>query len=506
MDAYVWNTDAIILLISVLLLAGVITTKLSARLGVPSLVLFILVGMLLGNFVYFDSAHVAQMIGVLALIIILFEGGLQTNMNTIRSVITPSISLATIGVFITTALVAIPVKFIMGVDWLTAFLLGSIIGSTDAAAVFAVLKGQNIKPKIGATLEAESGSNDPMAVFLTLAIIQLITVPDSNFFTLMGSFLLQMGLGALLGVLFGKLAIWGLNRIRLDSSGLYPVFASAFVILTYGITASLKGSGLLAVYIAGILIGNADITYKHSIVRFSEGFAWMMQISMFVILGLLVFPAEVFTGEIMLKGVIISAILMLVARPVAVYLSTLKMGFTHNEKLFLSWAGLKGAVPIVLATYPLLANVDGGQEIFNIVFFVVLISCLVQGSTITPLAHRLKLIGPQKATPIYSIELLSLGKADAEMLAYEMEGNAEILGQNLNQIPFPKGALVNAVIRDDKLITPSGNTVLKEGDFLYILTKRKDLQKVKQLLKKEKQPTEEKIPASEEDILKKAIE
>ncbi|HZG72164.1 MAG TPA: potassium/proton antiporter, partial [Chondromyces sp.] len=365
------NTDTVVLLAGILLIVGVLTTKFSSRLGVPSLVLFMIVGMVIGGFYYFDNAKIAQMIGVFALVIILFEGGLQTSWKTFRPVIVPSLSLATLGVLITSGLVGVAAKFILDFGWLEALLFGAIVGSTDAAAVFAVLKGQNIQTKIRATLEAESGSNDPMAMFLTLALIELILLPDANILTLIGAFLLQMGVGVSLGLLFGKFAVWSLNQINLDSSGLYPVFATAFALLTYGVTAFLNGSGLLAVYIAAIIIGNTDISYRHSIFRFSEGFAWMMQISMFVILGLLVFPSELFTWDVFSKGFLISAILMFIARPIAVFLSTIKMNYTNKELLFLSWAGLKGAVPIVLATFPLLSNIEGSHEIFNIVFFVV---------------------------------------------------------------------------------------------------------------------------------------
>ncbi|MDF2037518.1 potassium/proton antiporter [Cytobacillus oceanisediminis] len=486
MAEFIWHTDALILLAAILFITGVMTTKFSARLGVPALVLFIAVGMGLGQFIYFDNARIAQMIGVLAFIIILFEGGLQTNWKTARTVIVPSLSLATLGVVITTGLVAVAAKFILGVDWPVAVLFGAIVGSTDAAAVFAVLKGQNIKPRISATLEAESGSNDPMAVFLTVAMIELIMTPGSGIFSLVGSFFIQMGVGAIAGLLFGKFAIWSLNKINLDSSGLYPVFATGFAMLTYGITAYLGGSGLLAVYVAGIMIGNADIAYRHSVFRFTEGFAWMMQIAMFVILGLLVFPNELFQSDILLKGLALSALLIFVARPAAVFLTTIKMGFSMKELVFLSWAGLKGAVPIVLATFPLLSGVEGSHEIFNVVFFVVLTSALIQGSTITMLAEKLGLTGPEKATPMHSLELVSLGKADAEMIEFEIEEDAFIIGQNLMEIPFPEGALVNAIIRKDELITPTGNTQIEQGDFLYILTKRKYKRELKLLLKKKK--------------------
>jgi cell volume regulation protein A len=484
------HTDTFVLLTAVLFIAGVLTTKFSARLGVPSLVLFIMVGMVMGSdvlgIIYFDSAGTAQMIGVFALVVILFEGGLQTKWSTLRPVILPSLSLATIGVLFTSGIVAAAAKLILDVDWLTAMLFGAIVGSTDAAAVFAVLKGQNIQERIGTTLEAESGSNDPMAVFLTIAMIELITVPNANVVKLIGSFFVQMGLGLLFGFLFGKLAVWALNRVNLDSSGLYPIFAIAFALLTYGLTAFMQGSGLLAVYVLAIIIGNAEIAYRHSIFRFSEGFAWMMQILMFVILGLLVFPSDLFTWDVSLKGIFLSVILMFIARPAAVYLSTINTRYTNNEKLFLSWAGLKGAVPIVLATFPMLAGMEDSQLIFNVVFFVVLTSCLIQGTTITNLADKLGLTGPAKAAPMHSLELVSLGKAQAEMIEYEMEADAAIVGQPLLHIPFPDGALVNAIIRNDSLITPDGSTVIQPGDFLYILTSKKSKQQLTQLLKEKK--------------------
>jgi potassium/hydrogen antiporter len=484
---HVISTDSFILLLAFLFIVGVITTRFSTRLGVPSLIFFIMVGMVMGSdvlgIIYFDNAAVTQMIGVIALVIILFEGGLQTNLKDVRPVIIPSLSLATVGVLITSGIVAVAAKMILGLDWLEAILFGAIVGSTDAAAVFAVLKGHNISSKLGSTLEAESGSNDPMAVFLTVAMIELITIPDASILKLIGDFFLQMGLGLILGVIFGKVAVKALNSINLDSSGLYPVFATAFALLTYGVTTFLNGSGLLAVYIAAIIIGNAEIAYRHSIFRFTEGFAWMMQILMFVILGLLVFPSELFNPAILIQGILISVILMLVARPVAVFLSTIKMDYSQKERIFLSWAGLKGAVPIILATFPLLAGIEDSHQIFNVVFFVVLTSALIQGSTIPMLANKLGLNGPKKTIPMQSLELISLGKADAEMIEYEMESDNAIVGKTLVDIPFPEGTLVNAIIRNGKLMAPTGNTVIMTGDFLYILSERKNKPKLKKLLK-----------------------
>ncbi|WP_391560395.1 potassium/proton antiporter [Robertmurraya sp.] len=481
------NIDYSILLGSLLLIIGIITTKFSSRLGMPALILFLAVGMIVGSdglgIIYFDNATYAQLIGVLALIIILFEGGLQTRWTTVKSVLKPSLSLATVGVLITTSVVAVVVNLLFAVPWLEAFLIGSIVGSTDAAAVFAVLKGQNINPKLGSTLEAESGTNDPMAMFLTLMFIQLLTIDETNVFLLILSFFWQMGMGLLIGVIFGKLATMAINRINLDSSGLYPIFAVAFALLTYSSTALAHASGLLAVYVAALVIGNSDLTYKTSIFRFNEGFAWMMQILMFIILGLLVFPSQLFTADVMVKGILISVALIFVARPIAVYVSTIKMDFNHKEKIFVSWAGLRGAVPIVLATFPMLAGIADSQTIFNVVFFVVFTSALIQGSTILILAEKLGLTGPKKSTPAHSLELVSIGKANAEIIEYEIHKEDLLVNKKIVDILFPENVLINAIIRSDKLVTPRGDTCLLEGDILYILTPRSSIGKLKEMFK-----------------------
>ncbi|QFK73270.1 potassium/proton antiporter [Pradoshia sp. D12] len=495
MPSEVLTTDFYILIAAILLILGILSTKFSAKLGVPSLVFFILVGMAMGNDTFgvinFSNAGLAQTIGVLALIIILFEGGIQTKWKSLRPIILPSLSLATIGVLITSAIVTIAAHYILNVDWLIAMLFGSIVGSTDAAAVFAVLKGQNIQDHSGKTLEAESGSNDPMAIFLTVSCIEMITSSEVNVVNLIGSFIVQMGLGLLLGWIFGKIAVAVLNRINLESTGLYPVFAVTFALLTYGITANLNGSGLLAVYVMAIIIGNSEVAYEKATQFFAEGFAWMMQILMFIILGLLVNPDDLFSLEIILKGLLLSVILILIARPAAVFISTIKMNFNFKERVFLSWAGLKGSVPIVLATFPLLANIGDSHLIFNVVFFVVLTSCLIQGSTISFVAGKLGLAEPASETPKHSLEIVSLGKANAEMVKYQMEPDSFLIGKTLIEIPFPDHTLVNAIIRDDKLVTPTGDTVIKEGDFLYVLTPKLKKRSVKQLLRKKNTDNEE---------------
>ncbi|CAM3497623.1 potassium/proton antiporter [Marinicrinis lubricantis] len=472
-----FNTDDAILLFAVLLIIGVLTTKFSSRLGMPSLVLYIVVGMVLSRFIYYDNAQLTQLFGILALIVILFEGGMQTKWKQVKPVIAPSISLATLGVLFTTLTIGFFAKYILGLSWVEGLLFGAIVGSTDAAAVFAVLGNKNIKKRITSTLEAESGTNDPMAVFLTIALIEWIQNPDAAFLSLLFSFILQMGVGLIAGIVFGKIAVWSINRINLDSSGLYPVLAMAFAVLTYSSTALLHGSGLLAVYIMALIFGNADVTYRHSIFRFNEGFAWMMQILMFILLGLLVFPHEL--TEIVGEGLILSFLLMFIARPIGVWISTLCMGFNMKEKVLISWAGLRGAVPIVLATYPLTEGLENGQLFFNVVFFVVFTSALIQGATISPLADKLGLAGEAKQQVPYTLELVSIGKTNSEMVEVQIEALAPVVDKAIHEIKLPHDSLISAIVRGEQLITPRGDTVLREGDILYMIVSKQSRDEAK---------------------------
>ncbi|PSL45962.1 potassium/proton antiporter (CPA1 family) [Salsuginibacillus halophilus] len=492
LDAF--GSDSYILLAALLLISGVIVAKFSTRIGVPALVLFILVGMLIGSdglgVIYFDNAEAAQTIGIFALIVILFEGGLQTKWSTVRSVAKPALSLATLGVFLTSSIVAFTAWLVFNITWYEAFLFGAIVGSTDAAAVFAALKERNIKARLGATLEAESGTNDPMAVFLTLSFIELALGDGGSLVAMVPDFFWQMGVGLGIGYLIGRLSSWAINHINLESSGLYPIFSVAFALLTYSVASFVEASGFLAVYVAALVIGNSELTYRYSIFQFNEGFAWMAQILMFIILGLLAFPEQVFSVEVIMYGLLLSFVLMFIARPAAVFLSTLGMKFSFKERLFLSWAGLRGAVPIVLATFPVVAGLEMSGLFFNVVFFVVLTSALIQGSTISPLAKALKLTGPKKDTPHHAIELISIGKANAEMVQYKVDENSKIVGQKLHEIPFPNKANVSAIVRDETLITPYGETEIHSGDFLYILVSRKEHEALKQVLhsKRTKKP------------------
>lgn len=484
-----FSIDAVVLLIGFFLLSGVLMTKLTSRAGVPALVLFMILGMVLGSdisgLIYFSDAKMAQTVGIVALIIILFEGGLQTEWKNVRPIIGGASVLATVGVILTAALLAIAAHYVLGLGWLESFLLGSIVGSTDAAAVFSVMSGQNIKPKMSATLEMESGSNDPMAMFLTVAFIEWLTHPGFALGNLILNFFIQMGLGLALGLGLGYLSSRWMNKIKLDASGLYAVLSMGFAIAIYSVTAVVGGSGLLAVYVAGILIGNRELNHSHSILRFHEGFAWLMQLTMFVILGLLVFPSELMDWDLIWKGLILSFILMFVARPIAVFLCTMFFNYSIKEKLFLSWAGLRGAVPIVLATFPLLAGVPDPYLYFNMIFFIVITSALLQGSTISNVAKWLDLEAPPSPKRIHQLELISMDKANAEMLEVEISANSPFINQKVQTIGLPKETVISAIIREGKLVMPTGKTKLQSRDVLYILTAKEQVPKVKLVMGEE---------------------
>lgn len=472
--------DSVIMLLAALLLIGVLSTKFSSRFGMPSLVLFIAAGMILSRFIYYDNVALTQLAGIFALVIILFEGGMQTSFKDIKPVIGPSLVLSTLGVLVTTGVVGLAATYILGVSWEEGLLFGAIVGSTDAAAVFSVLGGKNIDKRLTSTLEAESGSNDPMAVFLTVSLIEWIESPETGIWSLMLSFVWEMAVGLLVGLLVGRIAVYLINKINLDSTGLYPVMTVGFAVLTYGSAALLHSSGLLAVYVMGLVLGNSEIVYHRTIMNFNHGFAWMMQIFMFILLGLLVFPQEL--THIAFQGLLLSVILMIAARPVAVFLSLLFFKFTGAEKTLIAWAGLRGAVPIVLATYPLLSNLENGRLFFNIVFFVVLTSAVIQGTTISPLAARLKLTSGRTEAPSL-MELVALGRTDAEFNHVSIQPDMPIAGMRISEMQLSDEILFTAIIRDDKIVTPHGYTVIEPGDVLYVLSPKSKREEMKALFR-----------------------
>lgn len=383
---------------AVLLLLSVIASKASAQLGIPSLLLFLFIGMLAGSEglggIYFDDAQVAQFVGVVALTFILFAGGLDTNWIQIKPVLGRGIILATAGVMLTAILVGGFSIMVLGLNYLDGLLLGAIVSSTDAAAVFSLLRSKktSLKGDLKPLLEFESGSNDPMAIFLTVSLTSLIMTPSQSTIEMIPMFAQQMALGATMGYLSGRGTTYIVNRINLESNGLYPVLTIAMVLLIYGATVILGGNGFLAVYIAGITFGNSNFLNKRNTISFHEGLAWLMQITMFIVLGLLVFPSHLI--PIAWIGLLISSFLMFIARPVAIFLLLSLSKMSYREKAMVSWVGLKGAVPIVLATIPLLSGLSDAETIFNIVFFIVMTSVLLQGSSITFVA---KLLGVESS-------------------------------------------------------------------------------------------------------------
>ncbi len=470
-----------------LLVAGVIATKLASRIGVPALVLFILVGMLLGSdisgLVYFDDAWLAQLVGTVALVIILFEGGLHTKWRQLRQVVWPALSLATIGVAVTVLVTGAIARFALKLDWPLALLLGAIVGSTDAAAVFAVIGNQNISQRVKSTLESESGLNDPMAVFLTLVMMEWVQAGPPQLWSSVGFLLWQMGLGAALGLLAGRLAAMSIRRLRFEASGLYPILLFAAAIFTFAVVSWLDGSGFVAVYLMGMHLSGSEIPYRQSVVRFHEGMAWLAQMGMFSVLGLLVFPRQL--PAVMLPGLLLAAGLMLVARPVAVWLSAIGMGFTVREKVLLAWAGLRGAVPIVLATYPLLSAVPGSDTIFNVVFFVVLTSAIIQGATISPVASALGLVQGKLAPKATTLELVTMESLNTDLIEIVLTEGADVVGKRLMDLQLPEQATVSAMLRSGKMVTPRGGTKLQAGDTLFVLTAKDFSPAVRSLLEGE---------------------
>ncbi|MBW7886736.1 MAG: potassium/proton antiporter [Bacteroidetes bacterium] len=484
------SIEYILLIGSVLILFSIIIARLTDNLGVPSLLLFLGIGMLAGfegpGGIFFDDAALSQSVGIIALVVILFAGGMDTQWRSVRPVVKEGITLATFGVLITAAIVGFGIYYFLHLPLLTSLLIGAITSSTDAAAVFAVLRSHNVhlKGNLKPLLELESGSNDPMAVFLTIGIIQIIQLPDAPLFRIVEIFLLQMGLGAVFGFAIGRGIVFTLNHLRVAYEGLYPVFTLAGAGFTYAVTASIGGSGFLAVYIAGIIISNSDIVQKRSLLRFFDGLAWLGQITMFLTLGLLVFPSELvlITGS----GLLISFILMFIARPVSVLAGLAFSPMLWREKIFISWVGLRGAVPIVLATFPLIARVDSADLIFNIVFFIVLTSALLQGWTIPLVAKALGVHSYEEKTEHSPLEFEQLKGTDAEIIDIILSFNADAAGRSVVELGMPPDSLIVLINRNGEYLVPSGGTILQAGDTLLVLVNKTNLPNVKEIFTKQK--------------------
>jgi potassium/hydrogen antiporter len=469
-----------------LVLVGVLASKLSSRSGIPALLLFLAIGMLAGSDgfggIEFTNYGVAQAVGIVALAFILFDGGLSTDWASVRPVIREGVVLATAGVVVTAVVVGWAASLALGLPLTTGLLLGAIVSSTDAAAVFSVLRSRNarLRGRVGPLLELESGSNDPMAVFLTVGLLQLLEDPGTTVASLVPLFLLQMTVGAAVGLAVAWAAVTALNRARLEYDGLYPVITLAVVVLTYGTTALLGGSGFLAVYVAGLRMANSDFVHKRRLVGFHDAFAWLSQISMFLVLGLLAFPSRL--PGIAGRGLLVAAVLVLVARPVAVFATLARSRLASREKLLISWVGLRGAVPIILATFPLVAGVDGAETIFDVAFFAVVVSVLVQGTTIPALARRLGVSAPLAPHRAYPIEAVATSTGNTSMHEVTVSAGSAAAGRQLVDLGLPKGALLVLVSRDDEFVVPQGATVLRPGDKALVLADPDSLRRTREIV------------------------
>ncbi len=467
--------DKLLLLAAVLILFGVLSSKVSARLGLPVLVMFLITGMLAGENgiggIVFDNAVAAHALGTLALALILFDGGLQTPVSSIRSVWKPASLLATVGVMATAAIAGLAAAWMLDLPVLEGMLVGAIIGSTDAAAVFSLLRnaGVHINSRLKSVLEIESASNDPMAIFLTVGLLEVLVNGMPLGWGLLQMFLLQMGVGAIVGVGVGWSVLKLLSRIKLVATGLYPVLVAAGGLLAYGVSANLGGSGFLAIFVAGVMIGNHKFVFQRSTYLFMDGLAWLSQITMFVVLGLLVDPISLL--DVWFEGLVIAVVLVLLARPLAVAPLLAIFGFNRREMALVSWVGLRGSVPIILAIFPLLFGLPNAPLIFNVVFFVVLLSATVQGSTLPLVARRLGLTEKPPASPAATLEISSLQDVDAEIVEYTLGDDARAAGRLISQMALPEGVVVAMITRGSAVIPPRGSTRLEAGDHLFVVLK-----------------------------------
>ncbi len=467
------TTENILLVGSILLMVSVLAGKTSYKFGVPVLIFFLAIGMLAGSEgiggIYFDNPKTAQFVGIIALNFILFSGGFETDLKAIKPVLWKGVVLSTLGVLITAFAVGLFVWYFLGFTIYEGLLLGSIISSTDSAAVFSILRSKSLalKHNLRPLLELESGSNDPMAYVLTIVFTGLVMHPETTLLSSIPMFIQQLVLGSAMGLGLGYLSKQVINKIKLDYEGLYTVLAIALMFFIFAATDYIGGNGFLAVYLSAVYLGNQELIHKKKILKTFDGFAWLMQIVLFVTLGLLVYPSQVV--PVIGIGLIVSAILIVFARPLSVFITLLPFRVSTGMKLYISWVGLRGAVPIVFATYPLIAGFDKAGLFFNIVFFISVSSVLIQGTTLHVVGKWLHLILPESVKPRTIVDMERFDSIKSYLHEIIIPANSSIVGKEIVEIGFPKTALISFIRRNSKFFSPGGSTVIEAGDKLFVL-------------------------------------